>query len=94
MILVVSETSRRCGRFDGFINGEQIVASSHQPMFDAARELLRRGAMPQDRIVMRHAGSSVDSLKSMVGDAARLAVEETGGAPQYRVWRAFPSRTT
>jgi hypothetical protein len=36
MILIVQETARRCGRFDGWVEGSQVVIpSSTQPFLDA-----------------------------------------------------------
>src|SRR5262245_46545482 len=51
MILIVQETAKRHGRFDGWIEGSQVVIpSSPQPFLDAARELIRRNVGSGDNL--------------------------------------------
>ena len=63
------------------------LATSSQPFLEAARVLLDRGYDPTTRIVMRHAGSTTDSLASTIGAAAKLTVSNR----RFQHWTAKPS---
>ena len=53
--------------------------------------LLAAGYPATTVIVMRHAGSSVDALRSTIGAAAQLTVSDNRhGTPQLRRWAAPP----
>jgi hypothetical protein len=68
MILIVQETAGRHGRFDGWIEGSQVVIpSSTQPFLDAARELMRRNVDPATVLIMRHKQTGTDSLRGRIG---------------------------
>jgi hypothetical protein len=89
--ILISPTPARAGRFDARLpSGQMLVVGSRQPFLDGARVLLKSGWNPQQVIVMRHVGSSFDSLKSTVGAAAKLTVDETN-RPTFARWKAFPS---
>jgi hypothetical protein len=61
------------------------IALSRTPFLDAARALLARGFAGDDVLVMRWAGSAVDSLKAQLGVAARFAVQErNASSPSLR----------
>ena len=67
------------------------MKSSRQPFLDAARALLLDGCDSVTILTMRHAGSDIDALRSTVGAAAKLTVEEGDRtAPSFRSWKAFP----
>jgi hypothetical protein len=72
------------GRYQAVVNGEVLIKSSRQPFFDGARELLRRGVDPEATLVMVRR-SGVYSLRAKLGEAAKLAVEETRS--RYRQWQ-------
>ena len=57
-------------RFDAYLNGE-LILTSRQPWYDAARELLRRGYPGDTLLTMRHAGK--DRL-AMAGDRPQAEV--------------------
>lgn len=64
------------------------LLTSRQPFLNSCRLLLARGlAGPKDRVVMRYAGSNDDALRSTVGAAAKLAVNEAG--PRFCAWNPY-----
>jgi hypothetical protein len=83
IILQVLETAARRGRFDGWVDNRQVVASSKTPFLTAARVLLKDGADPAEILLMRHRRTGTDSLRGPIGKAALLAVRETDGAPRF-----------
>jgi hypothetical protein len=76
--------------FDGAVDGREIVTRSTQPLLDGARALLAEGIDPRTRIVMRHTGSDTDALRSTVGAAAGLTVEEGESVPRVKRWKPSP----
>ena len=97
-VIVVTAARRRQKRahpdvFDVCIQGrDRIICSSRQPFVDAARVMLNEGlAAPEDRLVMRHAGSDTGSLSAAVAIAAKLSVEERakGWGPVFVRWKPF-----
>jgi hypothetical protein len=97
IVLVISPSLNADGRkaystrgqlFDGKVDGRCIVERSTTPLCDAARVLLAEGVRSKAKIVMRHTGSLADALRSTVGAAAGLVVEDdSGGKPVFRKWR-------
>lgn len=66
-------------------------SSGHRrPFCEGARVLLAEGCDPAARFVMRHDGSTADALRSTVGVAAKLMVEEGDRVPQFRRWKPSP----
>ena len=57
---------------------------------DSARRLLDLGHDPSAKLVMRHAGSDVDSLRATVDAAAKLTVKEDDSVPRFRRWKPSP----
>jgi hypothetical protein len=96
LILIVAEADNRRGYFDGEIGGRLVVQRSRQPFLGAARALLAQGIDPATPLLMRYKGSGTDSLRSTVGKAAPLTVEERayGGAPKYARWQPYPMSPT
>jgi len=100
IVLVVSPSLNAEGRkaystrgqlFDGKVDGRTIVKRSTTPFCDAARALLAEGVRPEAKLVMRHAGSAADALRSTVGVAAGLTVvDDNGGKPIFRKWSPSP----
>jgi hypothetical protein len=63
------------------------------PLLSAARALLEDGADPGTKIEMVHADKpDIVALRSTLGTAAGLTVQETGNAPSFRKWQPFPGR--
>jgi hypothetical protein len=82
--------SSRGPLFDSAVDGRTIITRSTQPLLDGARALIAEGVDPARRIVMRHAGSDVDALRSTVGAAAKLTLEEGERLPTLRPWKPSP----
>jgi hypothetical protein len=83
---------RLAGRFDAFYEGRLIYKASRAPFCDSARALQRLGIAPETTIILRHAGSLTDSLRSTVGSAAELSVREDRCGPRFSAWKAMPLR--
>jgi hypothetical protein len=82
--------STRGQLFDGTVDGRSIVKRSTTPFCDAARALLAEGVDPATRLVMRHASSVADALRSTVGVAAGLTgADDNGGKPVFRKWSPY-----
>jgi len=76
--IIVEEKKPRHGRFVTMLaDGSVILPSSRQPLLDAARVLLALGCDPEQRLVMRHQGSSINAMSGKIGELAKLAVRET-----------------
>ncbi len=102
IVLVVSRSLNVDGRkaystrgqlFDGKVDGRCIVERSTTPFCDAARVLLAEGVRPEAKLVMRHADSLADALRSTVGAAAGLTVRQDNGPPGFTRYRAPDFRT-
>jgi hypothetical protein len=65
------------GQFAGYVNGELVVERSAQPFLDAARVLKSRGWKDHKVMVMRHEGSSTDSLKATIGEGGKMECDRT-----------------
>jgi len=88
MLAITIEEVQGRGRYRAQLaDGSPLLSSSRQPFLDGARELLKRGIDPATRIVLRRVGSSVDSLRSTVGAAAKLTVQENDRrGPRFGPW--------
>jgi hypothetical protein len=66
-----------------------LLRSSRQPLLDGARRLLAGGVLATEEIGLRRLGGDRIDLRSSVGFAARLMVEEETrtGRPAFRRWR-------
>jgi hypothetical protein len=81
----------RRGQYTASLDGRDLCTSP-QPFLDAARVLLAEGVEPDTVLVMRWAESGTTSLRSTVGVAAKLTVEEcSDGVPRFRSYRSYPS---
>jgi hypothetical protein len=90
--IIVAPIAGRAGYYTARCDG-RLLCRSRQPLLDGARELLASGFSAEAAIVMRHAGSQIEALRSTVGAAARLTVAEGDrGAPRFRRWKAMPLR--
>jgi hypothetical protein len=99
VVLTVSPTIGADGRrqysgrgqlFDGAVDGRMIVTRSTQPLLDGCRVLIGEGIDPVSRVVMRHAGSDKDALRSTVGAAAKLTVSDSDtGRPKFKTFKPW-----
>lgn len=64
------------GRFFAYLGNRPLCKASSTPFYSAARALLDEGVSPDTVLTMRHDGSSIVSLRSTVGQAAKLTVVE------------------
>ncbi len=74
--LVITVTEAAAGRHEAR-HREVLLCRSAQPLLDGARALLAMGCDPSAGLVMRRAGSDLDALRTRVGVAAGLTVDET-----------------
>ena len=80
----------RSARFIARLGDEgRVLGTFTAPLCGGARVLLAEGVPPETPVQMRHAGSATIALRSTVGRAASLTVnEETGdGKPRFAKWR-------
>jgi hypothetical protein len=90
-VLQVIEIEHRRDRFRAKFDGRVLVKSSRTPFLDAARVLLALGCDPDSIIAMKHKGSDVVALRSRLGAAAKLMVEDCPGGskpPRFVRYRA------
>ena len=77
------------GQFEARLNG-RLICISHRPLLDGARVLLAECVDPATPISMRHEGTAYDALRSTVGVAAKLTVEENERVgPRLVRWKPF-----
>lgn len=72
------------GRYEAY-HGSTLLCVDHSPLCEASRVLLDMGlAQSRDIIEMWHEGHASWSLRSQIGKAARLTMEETARGPVHR----------
>jgi hypothetical protein len=82
--------SNRGQLFDSSVDGRVLVTRSTQPLLDGCRVLIGEGIDPVTRVVMRHAGSDKDALRSTVGAAAKLTVSDSDtGRPKFKTFKPW-----
>jgi hypothetical protein len=86
--MILSVRPAKAGKFEARA-GDRLLCTSRQPFLDAARVLLAEGVDPAAPITMRHERTGTDSLKSTVGEAAKLSVYETAFGPKFGPWVPF-----
>src|SRR5262249_10841778 len=90
----ITITARPNGRsrYDALYLGEVLVKSTSIPFLAGCRALLARGFDPNAVAVMRHEGSTTDSLRGRIGKAAELTVSEAtaDGKPRSAPYPPFP----
>jgi hypothetical protein len=91
VIRIEVRPAARPGLFTASLAGRDLC-TSRQPFLDASRVLLGEGARPETALVMRWAETGTESLRSMIGVAAKLTVREEchDGAPRFRSYRQYP----
>ncbi len=88
--IIVTPVIDRPGYFIATLSGAELCQST-EPLLAAARELVQRGAPADTVLAMRHAGADYDALRSTIGAAAALTVEDgRDGTPRFRRWKAPP----
>jgi hypothetical protein len=73
-------------RFDAFLKGE-LILTSRQPWYDAARELMRRGYRGDTLLTVRHADQDGDRVVPLeIGELAPWSVSDSdrGGLKRIR----------
>lgn len=66
-------------------HGSDLLCVDHSPLGEASRALLTRGyASPRDVIEMWHEGHASWCLRSHIGKAAQLTVQESNYGPVFR----------
>lgn len=87
--LIIEPVGR--GKFSASLDGEVVVASTHEPLLAGARALLSKGASPSAVITTRHAGSAHISMRAAIGAAAKLMTVErkAGGVICFAKWQPF-----
>lgn len=75
------------GRFAASL-GQRLLCQSKTPLLSAARILQAEGIPDDTPITMIHEGTSVVSVRSTIGKAASLIVEETNTrGPKFKTYR-------
>jgi hypothetical protein len=77
VVITAVPIPKRPGRYAAKLGETVLVSSTRQPFLDGCRALLATGHSPDTIAVMRHAGSSTDSLRGPIRAAAKLTVRET-----------------
>jgi hypothetical protein len=88
LILVISPAPNGIDLYKAHLeNHDHILCISRTPFFDAARKLVAIDYDPDVTLILRHAGSSIDSLCAPLGIAVCLTVEETKYGARFRSWK-------
>jgi len=89
----VASTPRRTGRYVARLGEKgRVLCISTKPFLDAARRLMDLGFDPSATLVMHHAGSETECLRSTIGAAATLTVEDTQYGPRFRPWKPISTQ--
>lgn len=90
--LHVRERQKRDGVFEARVDGD-LVCVSRQPLYDAARVLLKKG-FSSDEIIRKITRSGVLSMQTTIGNAAYWAVSGSDRAGIHlRKWVEMPTGT-
>jgi hypothetical protein len=84
--------SDRHGSYSAVLEGSaERLVKSRQPLYDGARELLKRGVPLQTLLTMRHAGSQIDSwVATPIAELAKWTIREGPSTPiRKRRWKAM-----
>src|SRR5262245_39506438 len=90
-IITVIEVDNSPGLYDAVDAADRHLCRSRMPLLSAARVLLAEGVDPSTRLVMRHAGSNVDSLTAR---GVRIAAGVSKFQPGHRQPRQYASKAT
>ena len=87
--MIIEPVNRRGLFAAGLAEDLRTLCTSRAPFTDSAHMLLREGIDPNAIPISRKAGQDYDSLRSTVGAAAKLTVDETRTV--FAKWKAFSS---
>lgn len=73
--------------YETWLDGRQIVVSSHNPEFDTCRALQSEGL--EGRIGFHHEGDPTLGIITTIAAGAKLAIDESSGSPRFRKWKPF-----
>jgi hypothetical protein len=87
IILIIEPVNRR-GLFAARLaENSRILSKSRPPFTDAARSSLRESVDPKTILISRKAGLDYDSLRSTVGAAAKITVDES--KTRFARWKSL-----
>jgi hypothetical protein len=94
--LPLSGPNRR-QQYDAVLETGELIVTSHQSLLDGARQLLARGTIaPDDVLVLRHEGRETEGLSGQPGALAALTTSEPdSGQPRslrFRRYQPHPGR--
>lgn len=88
VLIIDIEELGRIERFEATLDG-RVLCRSRQPLLAAARVLLAEGAATETVIGMRRLGCTPIDMTGVLGDCARLTVEDPDRNPlRFRPWKA------
>jgi hypothetical protein len=76
------------GKFDTVFGTTVLARATREPLLDAARRLMSLGFDPDTTVILKHLGSDTECLRSRIGAAAKLTVDESG-TPRFKRWKPF-----
>ena len=87
-IVITVTPDQRPGRYRAYIETEtKPLCVSRQPFLDGARKLIARGHDSETILAMRWAGAKNWALRSSLGAAAKLTVDEHNGT--FAKWKPY-----
>lgn len=87
--IVVRENTKKPGKWDAFVDKEQIVDGATEPFCLAGRILLDRGVPAEEFAEMWHEGSTHYSLRAKVGWLATHTVVQVDQGVRFAKWNPF-----
>lgn len=90
MNITISPTGR--GEHHVRLN-DRLITTSYTPLFSAARILLDEGVPKDEHLTMTHEGSETICMRTTVGAAARLTVQDNSRGFGFRPYRPGPTGT-
>lgn len=87
MNIVVSSAGK--GRYHARL-GDRIICTSYTPFYVAARILKAEGVRWDEPLTMTHEGSETICLRSTIGEASMLTVEDGARGLNLRPYRPSP----
>lgn len=91
-IILERQTHPHSGQYIARLeDGGEVVRNTRTPLYDSARELLRRGYPGDTLLTMRHAGSAIDAwTPTAIGELAQWTIKEPGRGRIQRVrWQPW-----
>jgi hypothetical protein len=89
--IIVTVVPIGADKFEVRQGGRVLIRASRTPFCDAARRLIAEGHPPGSVLAMRRLGEADFALRSKLGQATKLTVDDTRyGTPRLRRWRPPP----